>query len=105
MSYLVIAIAVLLLGAFAFFANKRFKAADLHLFKSRITRTVGSVNVVNVPYKLNIVVHELGRQQPGSVHVEFHREGTDSYQITPLTMSKNEALTLAELLKDAASPA
>ena len=105
MIYFAIAIAILLFGAFAFFANKRLKTSDLDLFKSRITRTVGSVNVVNIPYKLNIVVHELGRQQPGLVHVEFHREGADSYQITPLTMSTSEAITLAELLKDAASPA
>ncbi|SEL51527.1 hypothetical protein SAMN05428989_1822 [Pseudoxanthomonas sp. GM95] len=96
-------IAFIVLAVIWGFRIARFGGTSGALFKSRITRTAGSLNVVNTPLELRVKVHVLGRAEPGWVGVEFERFNGDALQVSPMTLSKTEALALADLLKDAAT--
>lgn len=96
-----IAAFIVLAGIFGFRVF-RFRGTSGALFKSRIARTVGSLNVVNTPLGLRVKVHVLGRAEPGWVGVEFERFNGESWQVGPMTLSKDEAVAFAALLNDAA---
>ena len=94
-----------LLAALLIFRMIKYGGLSGALLKSRITRTVGSVDVIASPDRLRIKVHSLKRQQPGWVGVEFQGFNDDSSRNSPLTLSSTEALELARLLSDAARSA
>ena len=102
--FIPVVILVALLALFVFRAVK-YGSGTGALFKARITRTVGTLDVVNTTRGLRINVHSLQMQQPGWVGVEFQRDNGESWQITPLTLSNSEAIKLSELLAAAAGPA
>jgi hypothetical protein len=84
----------------------KYRGATGALFKARITRTLGSFEVCNTSsLKLRIKVHALEKAEPGWVGVEFERFNGDSWQNSPLTLSRTEARRLSELLAQAAQAA
>jgi hypothetical protein len=105
MSWIVAIPVVVLLALLVVFAvrSARHGGALGALFKARITRTLGSVEVVNsAAPKLHIKVHALQKSEPGWVGVEFQTFNGDNWRISPLTLSRAEARDLASLLAQAA---
>lgn len=74
------------------------------LFASGIEKTLGKVSVVNSTFeKLNLEVHKLHSSTDRKwVGVQFNTRRGTSWQFLPLTLSKEEALQLSELLRKAA---
>lgn len=74
------------------------------LFASGIENTLGKVSVANSTFdKLNLEVHKLRSSTDRKwVGVQFNTRRGTSWQFLPLTLSKEEALRLSELLRKAA---
>jgi len=74
------------------------------LFASGIDATLGKVSVTNSYLeKLNLEVHKLRSSTERKwVGVQFNTRRGTSWQFLPLTLSREEALELSELLRKAA---
>ena len=85
----------------------RYRGATGALFKSRILRTLGSVSVANNTSSkpISVKVHLLGNPQPGFIGVEFERFNGQSWQLSPLVLSHEEAAQLSKLLAAATAAA
>lgn len=93
-----------LLAAVLLFRAVKYRGWEGALFKTRISRTVGSMTVVNTSSReLHIKVHALQKSEPGWVGVEFERFNGESWQVSPLVLSQAEAGQLADLLNQAAT--
>ena len=74
------------------------------LFASGIDSTLGKVSVANSYFeKLNLEVHRLrSNTERKWVGVQFNTRRGTSWQFLPLTLSREEALQLSDLLRKAA---
>lgn len=90
---------LLLVLVILLFRAVKYRGVTGALFKSRVTRTLGSIDVLNTSApKLRIKVHALQKSEPGWVGIEFERFNGDAWQVTPLTLSRSEAEQLSHLL-------
>ena len=106
MSHLPIAIAVLIVAGFLFLVFKHggLKGAFLG---GRIRRTVGRASGANqLGFETSVVVHTLESPDPNrAVALTISTAVGLDFTWTPVTVSKDQALRLSELLREAASDA
>ena len=100
------AVALTSLAAILYFGWRAFYRSNKAHFKSRISRTLGSVRVSNdVSSDLAIEVHLLGQANPSDwIGLSFEANIRRGPQHPPIMLSRKEAADLAELLTDASQP-
>jgi hypothetical protein len=73
------------------------------MFGASVARTVGEVKGVNAHlHSMTVKVHTLSALSDKAVGVELVAKSFASYQMTPVTLSREAALQLADLLRTAA---
>jgi hypothetical protein len=96
-------------GVVGTFAWKMLKNGGMRgaMFGSRVERLVGEINgEKQAMHSLKVRIHRLqGAEGRGEIGLELVAKSFASYQMTPVTLSKESALQLAELLRQAANGA
>lgn len=82
----------------------RFGSFKGAIFGARLERSVGELDINNITLtKRTVRVHVLRDGKPdANVGVELVTKSFFSYQMHPLTLSRDDAMRLAALLQDAA---
>jgi hypothetical protein len=100
---------VVFVGILASFAWKMWKNGGLRgaMFGSKVERLIGEVTGErSAMHSLKVRVHKLeGAEGKGIIGVEIVAKSVASYQMTPITLSRDAALQLAEHLRTAAGQA
>ena len=97
-------VAIAIIAFFGFIAYRIYVGPRGVLFPSGVESTLGTVQVSNSTYdKLNLDVHRLRSSGDKRwIGIQFNTRRGTSWHFMPLSLNRDEALALSELLRKAA---